>query len=76
MVENARHIATQRWWRSLPDDVAVAEAQHRVDVFRTVKADARTRVAQEVGTKLTVAELADAERLRPVPRSPSGHAAR
>ena len=67
VVEKANHTAAQRWWRSLPDDVTVAEAQQRLDMFCAVKTDARTRVVDETGTKLRVAELAVAERLRPLP---------
>jgi transposase len=70
VVEKANHSAAQRWWRTLPDDITVAEAQQRLDVFCAAKTDARTRVINETGTRLTVAELADAERLRPLPLTP------
>ncbi len=29
VVEKANHTAAQRWWRTLPDDVTVEEAQAR-----------------------------------------------
>src|SRR5689334_11757511 len=70
VVEKASHSAAQRWWRTLPDDVTVAEAQQRLDVFCAAKTDARIRVVDETGTKMTVAELATAERLRPLPLTP------
>ena len=70
VVEKANHAAAQRWWRTLPDDVTVAQAQQRLDVFCAGKTDARTRVADETGTKVTVGELAEAEPLRPVPAIP------
>src|SRR5690349_11135745 len=70
VVEKANHSAAQRWWRTLPDDVTVAEAQQRLDVFCAAKTDARIRVVDETGTKMTVAELATAERLRPLPLTP------
>jgi hypothetical protein len=70
VVEKANHSAAQRWWRTLPDDIPVAEAQQRLDAFCTVKTDARTRVVDETGTKLTVAEIAASERLRLVPLIP------
>jgi transposase len=70
VVEKANHSAAQRWWRTLPDEITVLEAQHRLDVFCSAKTDARTRVVDETGTKRSVAELADSERLRPVPLTP------
>jgi hypothetical protein len=70
VVEKANHSAAQRWWRSLPDEITVAEAQQRLDVFCAATTDARLRVVDEAGTKLTVAELAAAERLRPMPLIP------
>ena len=33
VVEKANHTAAQRWWRTLPDDVTVAQAQARLDQF-------------------------------------------
>ena len=67
VVEKANHTAAQRWWRSLPDDISLAEAQARLDVFCATKTDTRTRVVDDAGTKATVAELAAAEPLRPAP---------
>ncbi len=67
VVEKANHTAAQRWWRSLPDDISLAEAQARLDVFCATKTDSRTRVIDQVGTRATVAELAASERLRPLP---------
>ncbi len=67
VVEKANHSAAQRWWRSLPDDLSVLEAQTRLDAFCAGKGDTRLRVIDEHGTKLSVAELVTAERLRPVP---------
>jgi transposase len=67
VVEKGNHSAAQRWWRSLPDDVSALEAESRLDEFCLSKGDARLRVVDDEGTKRTVGELADAERLRPVP---------
>jgi transposase len=67
VVEKANHSAAQRWWRTLPDDIETAGAQTRLDVFCETKTDARRRVVDEVGTKLTVAQIAATERLRPLP---------
>lgn len=67
VVEKANHSAAQRWWRTLPEEVSVAEAQARLQVFCTTKADGRTRVVDAAGTRMSVAELAAAEPLRPLP---------
>jgi transposase len=67
VVEKANHTAAQRWWRTLPDDIEVAGAQTGLDVFCETKTDARRRVVDDAGTKLTVAEIAGAERLRSLP---------
>jgi hypothetical protein len=67
VVEKANHSAAQRWWRTLPDEVSLAEAQARLDVFCAAKTDARLRVVDAEGTRRSVAELAAAERLRPLP---------
>jgi hypothetical protein len=66
-VEKANHTAAQRWWRTLPDDISLADAQHRLDAFCATKGDARQRVVDEAGTKLTIGELAGLERLWPLP---------
>lgn len=58
VVEKANHTAAQRWWRTLPDDICLADAQHRLDAFCATKGDARQRVVDEAGTKLTIGELA------------------
>jgi transposase len=65
VVEKANHTAAQRWWRNLPDQVSVTEAQARLDTFCARTADARVRTLGEV--RATVAEHAEGERLTPVP---------
>jgi Mu transposase, C-terminal domain len=67
VVEKANHTAAQRWWRTLPDDVTVAQAQARLDAFCAEKTDTRIRVIDDTGTRCSVGALAVAERLRPVP---------
>jgi transposase len=67
LVEKANHTAAQRWWRTLPDDIETEGAQTRLDRFCATKTDTRRRVVDEVGTKLTVAQIAATERLRPLP---------
>jgi transposase len=70
VVEKANHVAAQRWWRTLPDDISLAEAQQRLDTWCATKGDGRRRVVDEQGTRLTVAQIAAGERLRPLPASP------
>jgi hypothetical protein len=69
VVEKANHTAAQRWWRTLPDDVTVAQAQASLDRFCQRITDRRKRV-DPAGNRSTVADLAAAERLRPVPAAP------
>lgn len=38
VVENANHAAAQHWWRTLPDDITVEQAQQRVDEFCRLRA--------------------------------------
>jgi hypothetical protein len=64
VVEKANHSAAQRWWRTLPDDVTVEEAQASLDRFCIERADERGRVLD--GERATVATHAGRERLRPV----------
>lgn len=67
VVEKANHAAAQRWWRTLPDTVSVAEAQAGLD-RRAATLDGRRR--SRGGQKLTVAELAAVELLRAAPPVP------
>ena len=68
MVEKANHTAAQRWWRTLPDDVTIAQAQASLDRFCTDKMDARRRVIGD--ERATVAVHAGRERLRACPPVP------
>jgi transposase len=67
VVEKANHAAAQRWWRTLPDEVTVAQAQASLDRLG-VRLDERGRTRD--GKRTTVAQLATAEPLRPVPSQP------
>jgi hypothetical protein len=67
VVEKANHAAAQRWWRTLGDQVSVAEAQASLD-RKSAALDARRRVRD--GQRLTVADLAEHEGLRPAPALP------
>jgi transposase len=68
VVEKANLTAAQRWWRTLPDDVTVEQAQAGLDRFTSLRADARVRVT--AGGRSTVAAIADTEPLAPVPAQP------
>jgi len=67
VVEKANHSAAQRWWRTLPDGISVQAAQSGLDK-RAALMDERRRTRD--GVKVSVAELAAGERLRPPPPAP------
>jgi transposase len=64
VVEKNNHTAAQRWWRTLPDDMSVEQAQAGVEAFAK-RQDNRARES-ETG-KTTAAVMFAAERLRPLP---------
>jgi len=68
VVEKANHVAAQRWWRTLPDDVTVEQAQASLDRLCDERLDARLRVIGEM--RAPVADHAERERLRPMPPVP------
>lgn len=68
VVEKANHVAAQRFWRTLPDDVTVEEAQARLDTWCARRGDTRLRATAD--GRSTVATLAALEPLRPVPTAP------
>jgi hypothetical protein len=63
-VEKAAGVITQRWWRTLSDDLTQTQAQDRLDRL-CVRLDGRKR--RRDGIPTTVGALGDAEGLRPVP---------
>jgi transposase len=65
VVEKANHTAAQRWWRTLPDDLTVEQAQASLDEFCRLRGDTRLRATDE--GKVSVATLAAAEPVAPVP---------
>ena len=65
VVEKANHVAAQRFWRTLPDDVSVQEAQARLDKWCTTRGDIRLRATAD--GRSTVGTLAKAEPLAPMP---------
>ncbi|SNT46703.1 Mu transposase domain-containing protein [Rhodococcoides kyotonense] len=64
-VEKSNHTAAQRWWRTLPDDVTVEQAQARLDRFCCLRGDTRLRPTKD--GKASVATIATAEGLHPMP---------
>lgn len=61
----ANHSAAQRWWRTLPDELTVAQAQASLDAFCARTGDTRSR--KQSGEATTVAALAQLEPLAPLP---------
>ncbi|WP_244857634.1 Mu transposase domain-containing protein [Agromyces archimandritae] len=64
VVEKNNHTAAQRWWRTLPDDLTLEQAQASLNAF-AVGQDARRREGEQ-GSSTAVAMFAN-ERLRPLP---------
>lgn len=64
VVEKNNHTAAQRWWRNLPDELTLEQAQARVDAFAKRQDD---RLREDVDGRITAAAMFPAERLRPLP---------
>ena len=64
-VEKSNHTAAQRWWRTLPDDVSVEQAQESLDRFCRLRGDTRLRPTAD--GKASVATVASSEGLHPMP---------
>lgn len=69
VVEKANHTAAQRWWRTLPDEVTVEQAQASLEKWCTTRGDTRVRRGGPDG-KANVLTTAQAERLTPAPATP------
>lgn len=67
-MEKVNHTAAQRWWRTLADDMTVEAAQASLDRFARVRGDTRIRATAD--GRSSVAVVAQAEPLRPVPALP------
>jgi hypothetical protein len=68
VVEKANHVAAQRFWRTLPDELTPEQAQARLEAWCTRRGDVRMRPT--AAGKASVATLAGAEPLRPAPSAP------
>ncbi len=64
-VEKSNHSAAQRWWRTLPDELTVAQAQASLDAFCVRVGDARPR--RRDGLRTTVGALGGTEPLSLLP---------
>lgn len=65
MVEKSNHIAAQRWWRTLSDELTVEQAQDSLDRFCRLRGDTRLRATAD--GKTSVATVASSEGLHPMP---------
>jgi len=65
VVEKANHVAAQRFWRTLSEDVTIEQAQAALDDWCRRRGDVRLRRGG-TGGKLTVATVAEREPLAPV----------
>jgi transposase len=68
VVEKANHVAAQRFWRTLADDVTPEQAQQLLDTWCARRGDVRLRAAAD--GKATVGAIAAREPLRPAPPVP------
>ncbi|GAA1639440.1 IS21 family transposase [Georgenia ruanii] len=68
VVEKAVHVAAQRFWRTLPDEVTIEDAQARLDKWCQARGDTRLRATAD--GRSSVATVAAAEPLAPVPAAP------
>ncbi|ASR04579.1 hypothetical protein GCWB2_19030 [Gordonia rubripertincta] len=68
VVEKANHVAAQRWWRTLPDEVTVEDAQASCDTFCRTRSDVRMRRTRDGRSNvLTVAKREPLSAPPPVP---------
>ena len=68
VVEKANHVAAQRFWRTLADDVTPEQAQQLLDTWCARRGDVRMRATAD--GKAAVATIASREPLRPAPPAP------
>jgi transposase len=68
VVEKANHVAAQRFWRTLPDQVTVEQAQTLLERWCAARGDTRVRATAD--GKSSVATVAAAEPLRTPPATP------
>ncbi len=64
VVEKNNHTAAQRWWRTIPDELTLEQAQASVEAFALGQDD---RDREDIGGTTTAKAMFAAERLRPLP---------
>lgn len=64
VVEKNNHTAAQRWWRTLPDELTLEQAQASVEAFARRQDD---RDREDTGGNTTAKVMFAAEKLRPLP---------
>lgn len=64
VVEKNNHTAAQRWWRTVPDDLTLEQAQTSLNAFAARQDD---RPREDAAGKTTAAVMFASERLRPLP---------
>ncbi len=64
VVEKNNHTAAQRWWRTLPDELTLEQAQVSVEAFARRQDD---RKREDAAGTTTAKVMFAAERLRPLP---------
>ncbi len=65
VVEKFNHTAAQRWWRTLPGDLTVEQAQERLDEFCRLRGDTRLRPTFDGKARWTT--VASQDGLHPMP---------
>ncbi len=68
VVEKSNHTAAQRWWRTLPDETTLEQAQTSCDTFCRTRSDVRMRATSD--GRASVITIAKREPLRPPPAAP------
>uniref|UniRef100_UPI003D8C3CF3 IS21/IS408/IS1162 family transposase n=1 Tax=Gordonia sp. B7-2 TaxID=3420932 RepID=UPI003D8C3CF3 len=68
VVESSNRIAAQRWWRTVPDEITVEDAQASLDKFCRTRSDVRMRRTRD--GRYNVATVAKREPLSPPPAAP------
>ena len=66
-VEKANDSAAQRWWRTVPDELTMAQAQASLDAFCARTSDGRVRTRDGVRTTVGALAAAEARLLAPLP---------
>lgn len=66
-VAKANDSAAQRWWRTVPDELTMAQAQASLDAFCARRSDGRVRTREGVRTTVGALAATEAQLLAPLP---------